>query len=52
MRIALESHFRDHKLVEAEYEIYESRWKNGWRIYFIHINHREILLLNGGNKND
>ncbi|OGB84094.1 hypothetical protein A3F66_00950 [candidate division TM6 bacterium RIFCSPHIGHO2_12_FULL_32_22] len=31
--------------------LYELRWKNGWRVYFIRVQNG-ILLLLGGNKND
>lgn len=30
----------------------ELKWTNGWRIYFISIGHKKILLINGGHKNE
>jgi putative addiction module killer protein len=30
----------------------ELKWANGWRVYFISIGYKEILLINGGHKND
>jgi putative addiction module killer protein len=32
--------------------IAELKWSNGWRVYFICIGHKKILLINGGHKNE
>jgi len=30
----------------------ELKWTNGWRVYFVSIGHKKILLINGGHKNE
>lgn len=30
----------------------ELKWTNGWRVYFINIGYKKILLINGGHKNE
>lgn len=30
----------------------ELKWKNGWRVYFSSIGHKEIVLIIGGHKNE
>ncbi len=45
------AHFGDHKCVDSVNGIYELRWKNGRRIYFVHRANNMILLLLGGKKN-
>ena len=30
----------------------ELRWKNGWRVYFCSVGHKEILIVLGGHKNE
>ena len=44
-----EGYFGDHK--EVGDGVWELRWKNGRRIYYVDIPERKILLLLGGNKN-
>ncbi len=51
LQIKLESHFGDHKRVDKPSGLYELRWKNGRRIYFVHRKELIVLLLLGGNKN-
>lgn len=30
----------------------ELKWTNGWKVYFTRIDHKKILLINGGHKNE
>ena len=32
--------------------IAELKWANGWRVYFVSISYKKILLINGGHKNE
>lgn len=49
--IEFEGHFGDHRLVDSDYQLWELRWENGRRIYFVHLTGPSVLLLLGGNKN-
>jgi putative addiction module killer protein len=49
IKIEEESHFGDFKYLDDD--LYELRWRNGWRVYFTRISVKEILLLLGGHKN-
>ncbi|MBA3954427.1 type II toxin-antitoxin system RelE/ParE family toxin [Candidatus Dependentiae bacterium] len=48
-RITAYGHFGDSKFLGDG--LYELRWKNGWRLYFVMIKDTLILLV-GGHKND
>jgi putative addiction module killer protein len=49
-RIHSQEHFGDVKNLEEG--LYELRWKNGWRVYFVVKNKYIIKLLIGGHKNE
>ncbi len=49
-RIEKYGHFGDVKPVSDG--VYELRWKNGWRVYFVKDVTNCIILLLGGHKND
>ncbi len=51
LKIKVDGYFGDHKSVNKEPEIFELRWKNGRRIYYVYIPKDNVLLLLGGNKN-
>jgi putative addiction module killer protein len=49
LRIENEGHFGDYHSMEDG--LYELRWANGRRIYYVRTGNTIILLLIGGNKN-
>jgi len=48
-KIQTDTHFGDTKNLSNG--LFELRWKNGWRVYFIRIS-SGIILLVGGHKNE
>lgn len=49
-RIERDEHFGTvRKLGEG---LAELKWANGWRVYFMSIGQKKILLINGGHKNE
>ena len=50
MNIENEGHFGIIK--EVDDDVWELKWKNGRRIYYVYIPESKTLLLLGGNKND
>ena len=48
-RIERDSHFGDHKHIKKY--LWELRWKNGRRIYYAYLPHKNLLVILGGNKN-
>lgn len=48
-KIKYDEHLGDFKYIDDG--LFELRWKNGWRVYFMRISLKEIMLLVGGHKN-
>lgn len=48
----IEKHGHFGTIKDVDDDVWELKWKNGRRIYYVYIPKSKILLLLGGNKND
>ena len=49
-RIEVDEYFGDHKSLQDN--LFELRWVNGRRVYYVYLQGKTVLLLLGGTKND
>lgn len=49
--IELYGHLGDHRVIDESKGLFELRWLNGRRVYYVQIEINEMIILYAGNKN-